>query len=344
MDLASTVSRAGAQIGRSIMADLQTHLDGFLLFLTAERGLSPHTATNYRGDLEQFFVIAMQRGARGGEDLIEPYVLAFVAHCKERGLSESTIARKLGAIHSFAKYLVIDGVRKDDFASGIEGRKRPRRLPRALSISKVRQMLNQADPNEPRSLRDKAMCELLYATGIRVSELTALTLDDLDLDGGLLHCFGKGRKERYVPIGKVAVEYVGLYLEQRRAFVKSVEAPGVTRTSAPAVQKRRAISAPQTIEEARSPVLFPDWDGATMDRGKASKIVKAYAERAQLEEKVTPHVLRHSFATHLLAQGADLRTIQELLGHSQISATEIYTHVTNERLKEVYRKAHPRAK
>src|SRR5690349_10165892 len=148
------------------MADLQTHLDGFLLFLTAERGLSPHTATNYRCDLEQFFLIAMQRGARLGEDLIEPHVLAFVSYCKERGLSESSIARKLGAIHSFAKYLVIDGIRKDDFASGIEGRKRPRRLPRALSMQKVKQMLNQADPNEPRSLRDKAMCELLYATGI----------------------------------------------------------------------------------------------------------------------------------------------------------------------------------
>lgn len=326
------------------MADLHTHLDGFLLYLTAERGLSPHTATNYRGDLEQFFVIAMQRGARLGEELIEPHVLAFVSHCKGRGLSESSIARKLGAIHSFAKYLVVDGVRRDDFASGIEGRKRPRRLPRALSIPKVKQMLNQADPNEPRSLRDKAMCELLYATGIRVSELTALTLDDLDLEGGLLHCFGKGRKERYVPIGKVAIEYVGLYLAQRNAFIKSGEGAGARPGAAQPARKRRAISAPQTLEEAQSPLLFPDWDGKPMDRGKASKIVKAYAERAQLEEKVTPHVLRHSFATHLLAQGADLRTIQELLGHAQISATEIYTHVTNDRLKDVYRKSHPRAR
>lgn len=326
------------------MADLQTHLEGFLLYLTAERGHSPHTAVNYRCDLEQFFLVAMQRGARDGEDLIEPHVLAFVAHCKGRALSESSIARKLGAIHSFAKYLVVDGVRKDDFASGIEGRKRPRRLPRALSISKVKQMLNQADPNEPRSLRDKALCELLYATGIRVSELTALTLDDLDLDGGLLHCFGKGRKERVVPIGKVAIEFVGLYLEQRNALLKSAGKDTRTAVGAPPVRKRRSNSAPQTLEEARSPLLFPDWNGERMDRGKASKIVKAYAERAQLEEKVTPHVLRHSFATHLLARGADLRTIQELLGHAQISATEIYTHVTNDRLKDVYRKSHPRAK
>ncbi len=326
------------------MADLQAHLDGFLLYLTAERGLSPHTATNYKSDLDQFFLVAMQRGARLGEELIEPHVLAFVAHCLERGLSESSIARKLGAIHSFAKYLVVDGIRKDDFASGIEGRKRPRRLPRALSIPKVKQMLNQADPNEPRSLRDKALCELLYATGIRVSELTALTTDDLDLEGGLLHCFGKGRKERLVPIGKVAVEYVELYLEQRKVFVKAADDGANTRGRPPETRKRRANSAPQTLDEARSPLLFPDWDGARMDRGKASKIVKAFAERAQLEEKVTPHVLRHSFATHLLAQGADLRTIQELLGHAQISATEIYTHVTNERLKDVYRKAHPRAK
>ncbi len=326
------------------MADLQTHLDGFLLYLTAERGLSPHTATNYRGDLEQFFLIAMQRGVRLGEELIELHVLTFVAHCKDRGLSESSIARKLGAIHSFAKYLVVDGVRKDDFASGIAGRKRPRRLPRALSITKVKQMLNQAEPTEPRSLRDKAMCELLYATGIRVSELTALTLDDLDLDGGLLHCFGKGRKERYVPIGKVAVEFVALYLEQRTALVRGGEGDGSHERRASRPRQRRAISAPQTMEEARSPLLFPDWDGRPMHRGKASGIVKSFAERAELEEKVTPHVLRHSFATHLLAQGADLRTIQELLGHAQISATEIYTHVTNDRLKDVYRKAHPRAK
>jgi integrase/recombinase XerD len=320
-------------------------LEGFLLFLTAERGLSEHTATNYKCDLEQFFLVAMQRGARNAEDLIEPHVLAFVAACKERALSESSIARKLGAIHSFAKYLVIDGVRKDDFASGIEGRKRPRRLPRALSVQKVKQMLNQADPHEPRSLRDKAMCELLYATGIRVSELTALTLDDLDLEGGLLHCFGKGRKERYVPIGSVAVDYLNLYLEQRREFAKSIETGRLNaRQKAGRVVKRRSITAPQTPEEATSPLLFPDWNGKPMHRGKASSIVKAYAVRAQLEEKVTPHVLRHSFATHLLAQGADLRIIQELLGHAQISATEIYTHVTNERLKDVYRKSHPRAK
>jgi integrase/recombinase XerD len=325
------------------MADLHTHLEGFLLYITAERGHSPHTASNYRGDLEQFFLVAMQRGARQAEDLIEQHVLAFVAHCLERGLSESSIARKLGAIHSFAKYLVVDGVRKDDFASGIAGRKRPRRLPRALSIPKVKQMLGQADPHEPRSLRDKALCELLYATGIRVSELTALTLDDLDLDGGLLHCFGKGRKERYVPIGKVAIEYVRLYLEQRAQLVKADGRQAANSTPG-AAAPRRGIAAPGTLDEARSAYLFPDRNGRPMDRGRASKIVKAYAERAQLEEKVTPHVLRHSFATHLLAQGADLRTIQELLGHAQISATEIYTHVTNERLKDVYRKAHPRAK
>lgn len=325
------------------MADLTTQLDGFLVFLTAERGLSEHTATNYRGDLDQFFLIAMQRGARSAEDLLESHVLAFVAHCLERGLSEATIARKLGAIHSFAKYLVIDNVRKDDFAAGVEGRKRPRRLPRALSIPKVKQMLNQSDPGNPRSLRDKALCELLYACGIRVSELTALTLDDVDLVGGLLHCFGKGRKERYVPIGKVAAEYVALYLEQRKEIL---------RLSADVADKRprrtpgrvNRLTDPPTREEAASPFLFPDWNGKAMSRGKAALIVKSYAARADLEEKVTPHVLRHSFATHLLSQGADLRTIQELLGHTQISATEIYTHVTNDRLKEVYRNAHPRAK
>jgi len=323
------------------MPELDIHLEGFLVYLTAERGLSQHTVLNYRGDLEQFFLVAMQRGARIAEELVEPHVLAFIAHSKARGLSESSIARKLGAIHSFAKFLVVDGIRKDDFAGGIEGRKRPRRLPRALSIPRVKQMLDQPNAEEPRSLRDKAMCELLYATGIRVSELTSLKLEDIDLSRGLLHCFGKGRKERYVPIGKVAVDCLSHYLAERAEHCGS---EGTNRTRAGKIRRRRAASAPQTPEETRSPLLFPDWTGKRMDRGKASEIVRAFAIRAQLSEKVTPHVLRHSFATHLLAKGADLRTIQELLGHAQISATEIYTHVTNDRLKDVYRGAHPRAR
>ena len=329
------------------MPDLDTSLEKFLSYLSSERGLAEHTITNYHGDLKQFFLVAMQRGARSAEDLLENHVLSFVAQEQDRGLANASIIRKITAIHTYAKFLIIDEVRTDDFASGIERRKRGRKLPRSLSMPKVKQMLNQPDPGNPRNIRDKALCELLYACGIRVSELTALTKDDLDLDGATLRCFGKGSKERYVPVGKVALEYMTLYLDQRKKILETKLSPEEIAQSAISARKRRKkpdSSEPPSYEEARSSYLFPDRKGARMNRADAATIVKNFAISAQLEERVTPHVLRHSFATHLLSQGADLRTIQELLGHSSISATEVYTHVTNERLKEVYRNAHPRAK
>ncbi len=323
------------------MSELQTHIDRFLVYVDAERGMSPNTVMAYKTDMEQFLLTALQRGVRQAEDLLESHVLAYIAQLQERGICENSIARKAGTVHTFAKYLVIEGVRKDDFMAGMEGRKRTRRLPHTLSVAKVKRLLNQPDPANPRSLRDKAVCEMLYATGLRVSELTGLTIDDLDLAAMTVRCFGKGRKERIVPVGKVACDYVTLYLEQR----KLIAAKGVDPAAAPA--KRRSRKAAQnlapTVEEARSPFLFPAVDGGRIVRNEIRRIVKSYAEQAELDENVTPHVLRHSFASHLLARGADLRTIQELLGHSAITTTEIYTHVTNDRLKDIYRKAHPRA-
>jgi integrase/recombinase XerD len=328
------------------MPDIQTHLERFLTYILAERGLALNTARGYRVDIEQFVLVAMQRGARQVEDFLESHVLAWIAQLVAQGASESSIARKMGALHSFAKYLVIDGVRKDDFMAGIPGRKRPRRLPRTLSMAKVKRLLSQPDPADPRSLRDKAVCEMLYATGLRVSELCALTIDDLDLEGHVVRCYGKGRKERLVPVGKVACDYVALYLEQRKQIVRAAAAGEGAAVGGPAGRLRRPRGRNQgpTMEEARSPYLFPNRRGGMSSRGQIRKIVVDNAARANLEERVSPHVLRHSFATHLLARGADLRTIQELLGHTQITTTEIYTQVSNERLKEVYRKAHPRAK
>ena len=329
------------------MADLETSLEKFISYITSERGMAEHTIVNYRGDVRKFLEVAMLRGARTPEDLLENHVLSFVAQEQERGLANSSIVRKITAVHTYAKFLIIDEVRNDDFASGIERRKRGLKLPRSISIPKVKQMLNQSDPGNPRNLRDKALCELLYASGIRVSELTALTKDDLDIEGASLRCFGKGSKERYVPVGKVAIDFVTLYLEQRKKIVdlEKLKPPRI-HSKGSGVRRRPRIdpSAPPTYEEASSPFLFPNRRGNRMSRVDAASIVKGFALSAQLEERVTPHVLRHSFATHLLAQGADLRTIQELLGHSSISSTEIYTHVTNERLKEVYRNSHPRAK
>lgn len=320
------------------MSNLSEHIERWQNYLTHERGLSPHTIHNYRYDLEKFLLIALQRGARDAEDLLESHVLAFLGVYKDKGSADNTMARLIVSLHSFAIYLVIDDVRKDDFMAGVPGWKRPRKIPRTLSQAKVRRLLSQPDPAEPRSLRDKALCEMLYATGLRVSEMAALTIDDVDLEGGLVRCFGKGRKERLVPMGRVACDYVALYLKQRRAIVDSV-------VPAPLAPKgRKRMPREMTLEEARSPFVFPSPRGGEIPRGAISKIVKRYAQQADLEEIVTPHVLRHSFATHLLAQGADLRSIQEMLGHSQITSTEIYTHVSTERLKEVYKKAHPRGK
>ncbi|MCW3098160.1 MAG: Site-specific recombinase XerD [Chthonomonadaceae bacterium] len=324
------------------MSELQTHIDRFLVYVDAERGMSPNTVMAYKTDMEQFALTALQRGVREAEELLESHVLAYIAQLQERGICENSIARKVGTVHTFAKYLVIEGVRKDDFMAGMEGRKRTRRLPHTLSVVKVKRLLNQPDPANPRSLRDKAVCEMLYATGLRVSELTGLTIDDLDLQAMTVRCFGKGRKERIVPVGKVACDYVALYLEQRRLIV----ARGIDMSaSAPGKRpgRKAAKEQPPTIEEARSPFLFPAKEGGRIVRNEIRRIVKSYAEQAELDENVTPHVLRHSFASHLLAHGADLRTIQELLGHSAITTTEIYTHVTNDRLKDIYRKAHPRA-
>lgn len=323
------------------MADLEYHIEAFLAYIVTERGLSLHTAASYRKDLEQFHVVALQRGARLAEDLIEPHVLAWIAQLDSSGVCSATVSRKICTLHSFAKYLVIDDVRRDDFMAGIEGRKRPRKLPRSLSEPKMKRLLKQPDPADARALRDKAMCELLYATGLRVSELANLKIDDLDLDAGSLKCYGKGRKERMVPVGKVACDYVKLYLAQRREIAAAGVAPSVAMEE-PKRRGRRKATGP-TLEEAQSLYLFPDRKGEPIAKQAVRLILRKYAAQADIEESVSPHTMRHSYATHLLSHGADLRVIQELLGHKQITTTEIYTHVSRERLKDVYKKNHPRA-
>lgn len=323
------------------MATLDAQIQAFLTYLSAERGMSEHTIKGYGSDLQQFMVLAMQRGARSAEDLIQSHVLAFVAQMIENGLAEASIARKLGAVHSFAKFLIIDQIRKDDFAAGIEGRKRSKRLPRVLTQPKVTQLLNQPDPGEPRFLRDKALCELLYASGLRVSELVGLRQDDIDFDKGVVRCDGKMKKERLVPVGQIACDYINLYLNKRKELIR--QAVAGARVPIVGNRKKARLKSPMTLEEAQSVYLFPDWNGVKLSRQKALTIVKSMADQANLEDKVTPHVLRHSFATHLLEGGADIRIIQEMMGHAQITTTEIYTHVSNKRLKEVYKKNHPRA-
>ena len=327
------------------MPDFQTTLARYKTYLDAERGVSPNTSRAYRQDVEDFLLIAMQRGAREPVDLLESHALAYIAQLDGRGLRDASVSRKINSLHSFSKFLVLDDVRKDDFMVEIRGRKKARPLPRVLSVAKMKRLLSQPDPGHPRSLRDKAVCELLYATGLRASELCGLSIDDVDLDRHNLKCYGKGRRERMVPVGKVACEYVALYLDQRRMLVKASEQGLAAPQPAPPKKRGRGLAKNEgpTLAEARSPFLFPNRKGGPLARQAVREILKVNAAKAELTENVTPHVLRHSFATHLLAHGADLRTIQELMGHKSITSTEIYTHVTNERLKDVYKKCHPRA-
>ena len=229
------------------MADFQTTLSRYVTYLESERGVSPNTVRAYRLDVEDFLLVAMQRGAREPDDLREAHALAYIAQLDGKGAADATITRKIGSLHSFSKFLVIDDTRKDDFMAEIQGRKKARHLPRTLSVAKVKRLLSQPDPGHPRSLRDKAMCELLYATGLRVSELCGLSIDDLDLDGGSVKCYGKGRRERMVPVGKVACEYVALYLDQRKMLVKATE-KGLDR---PGLRHPRNQGVPRAKKPAR---------------------------------------------------------------------------------------------
>ena len=325
------------------MGHLTSHIDAFISYILLERGHSPNTAIGYRADLNEFAASAMQRGVRNAEDILEIHALAFLEQVRARGVSAATVGRKIVTLHSFAKYLVVDEVRKDDFMDNIACKRTARRLPRTLSVSKVKQLLQQPDPGDPRLLRDKALCELLYATGLRASELANLTLDDLDLDGQEVKCFGKGSKERIVPVGQVACDYLALYLAQRKAVARGVSGASEPGKRASAGKRGRKKVESVTLKEATSRYLFPNSVGDAISTAAIRALLHRAADEAQLEENVTPHVLRHSFATHLLDHGADLRTIQELLGHTSLATTEIYTHVSNDRLKEIYRKAHPRA-
>lgn len=321
------------------METLLAQIQGFVAYAETERGLSPHTVTAYRSDLEQFAMLALQRGARSAEDLQEHHLLAWIAQLEAQGAMSSSISRKITSIRSFSKYLVIADIRLDDFCMYIEGRKIPKRIPRVLSEAKMQRLLTQADPAEVNSLRDKTVCEMLYATGLRVSELSRLKIDEIDFEKETLRCYGKGKKERVVPVGQVALDYVRLYLQQREAVKLGVLTPSPMPTRKRAGRPTAII----TEQAANSPYLFPNTKGEALSPAQLLLIVKHVAAQADIEENVSPHVLRHSFATHLLAHGADLRVIQELLGHSQITTTEIYTQVSDMRLREAYKRAHPRA-
>jgi len=288
----------------------------FLDFLTVEKGLADNSIAAYGRDLAQFVAFAGSKGVDSVQGLDGSLAEAYAARLSRDGYARASAARKISALRSFAKFLVRDGMLEADFTANLESSRPPKRLPATLTVQEVELLLDQPDCAKPIGLRDKAMLEVLYAGGLRVSELINLKTEDLNLGVGFLRCFGKGSKERVVPIGQIAAGYVNRYLAEARG---------------------------ELARGKQSEYLFLSYRGEPMSRVMFWKIVKKYAGSAGIRKRLTPHTLRHSFATHLLEGGADLRAIQEMLGHVSIATTETYTHVSTARLYEEYELAHPRA-
>ena len=289
--------------------------DAYLSHLAVERRLSPNTVESYGRDLSQLAEAAAGFG-RSIETLDRRALEEVVRQLMGEGRSPRSVARAVACYRGFFRFLVVSGHRQDNPAVDVTAPKAWKTLPNFRSTEEVDGLLAAPDTTQPRGLRDRAMIELFYATGLRVSEMVSLRQQDLNLERGYLTCFGKGRKQRLVPIGDEASSWLTRYLEQGR----------------PALLKRRA--SPRLFVNARG--------GTTLTRVGFWKILKEHGRHAGLPRTLSPHVLRHSFATHLLERGADLRAIQMMLGHSDLSTTQIYTHILDARLRAVYDKFHPR--
>ncbi|MEW6186424.1 MAG: site-specific tyrosine recombinase XerD [Thermodesulfobacteriota bacterium] len=291
-------------------------VDRFLNFLVVEKGLSPNTIEGYSRDLIQYFRFLESRGLNDLSQTQADTLYDFLGSLKKRNSSSRTQARILSALRSFYRFLQEETERKDNPTLALRGPKPQRTLPKTLTEMEVEVLLRQPRKETPAGMRDAALLEVLYATGLRVSELTALTLDQLELGAGLIRTLGKGSKERLVPIGKSALISLKEYIEKGR---------------------------PRLINRVMTPWVFVNRQGKRLTRQGFWKILKGYVRQAGIEKSISPHTLRHTFATHLLEGGADLRSIQTFLGHADISTTQIYTLVTHEHLREVYRRFHPRA-
>jgi len=320
VDRRSGVGRAPAAppekpVAPGVAVPWRRRLDLWLDALAYERGLSPRTVDAYRSDLVR---LGEWLDGQKSKDLLTADPAAVAAHLRwlhGREISPRSVRRAMAAMHGFYRDLVEAGERRDDPVENLAPPRLFRRLPKVLSEEEVERLLATPDLATPAGLRDRAMLELLYATGLRVSELVGLRLPQIDLKGGYLLAFGKGSKERVVPVGEEAERALGRYLAELRP----------------------------TLARGRHDAVFVNLRGAPMTRQGFWKILKALGVRAGLERGISPHVLRHSFATHLLEHGADLRAVQAMLGHSDIATTEIYTHIHQERLRGAYDRFHPRA-
>lgn len=286
-------------------------------YLIVELGLSANTRQAYERDLRLFCKTLGFKNSDALVNVSREQITGYMTQLKEKGLAAATIARKLAAIKAFYRFMTAEGYMDANPAEVVEAGTKGIKLPRVLSEDEVVRLLNQPDITTAEGFRDRTMLEVLYATGMRVSELINLTLDRVDLNMKYIIAFGKGSKERIVPLGSVAAEFLQQYLEKVRPKL--------------------------THEDRNTNIVFLAFGGHELTRQRFWQIIRAYGRKANINKALTPHILRHSFATHLLDNGADLRSVQELLGHSDISTTQIYTHLTNKRLRDIYAKAHPRA-
>jgi len=290
-------------------------VESFLNYLSVERGLSHNTIISYRRDLSTYADFISKSKIDALSKITKNDITNFMLNQKDKGISANSIARRLAAIRMFHRFLARERIVKEDPSNLIDSPKLWKKIPEALSLNEVDSLIAQPDMRDNQGVRDRAILETLYATGMRVSEAVDLKKDNINLDIGFLRCIGKGNKERVIPLGKKAIGSIKKYLESSRlVFLKNKE----------------------------SDFLFLNRSGRRISRQSVWKLIKKYALSARIKKPLKPHTLRHSFATHLLERGADLRSVQEMLGHSNISTTQIYTHINKERLKAVHRQFHPR--
>src|ERR687895_1673218 len=293
----------------------------FLAYLEFERGLSRNTLEAYRGDLLQFGRFLEERSTTavdaGTADLSDFLTRLATGDADHRPASPATIHRKSACLRSFYRHLRREGLRESDPTASLSAPRRSRKLPQVLTRGEVEELLSQPSGSDPHALRDRALLEVMYASGLRASEAIGLELSDVDLEERVLRARGKGSKERVVPIGQAALGALRIYLERGR--------PGL-------------------VKDGTEAHLFVNFRGGALTRQGLYKIVRRHAVTAGLADRMSPHTLRHTFATHLLAGGCDLRSVQEMLGHADVATTQLYTHLSSDRLKDVYFKAHPRAR
>ena len=304
-----------------MMQDFEQEKNDFLRYLLREKNFSENTIVSYRCALDTFGGFLKKRAQGEGflQLLSQPVLRDFLVFLKRKGLKESSIAHRVFVLRSFFSYLLKQGKTRVDLGSGLSGPRRKKSLPSFLTVSQMENLLKAPPREKLAGMRDLAILELFYSTGMRLSELSNLALSDIDFHGQLIRVMGKGRKERIIPVGAEALAALTGYLKERRSMLED------------------------SAGHQHSQTIFLNRFGKKLTARSIGRIVKKYARKVSEEKRASPHMLRHTFATHLLDEGADLLTVKEILGHESLSTTQIYTHVTTERLKNAYKKAHPRA-